>query len=78
MKIKIKLSGAFEKYLSGPGGEFDSLSFDNPVPVKIVLEKLMIPHDLPKLILINGRVKNQEQILEDGDTLTIFPKMSGG
>lgn len=78
MKIKIKLSRVFEKYKPVSDDEFVILCFEKPVPVKDALKKLMIPDNLPKLILINGRVKNEEQILQDGDTLSIFPTMSGG
>ena len=78
MKITIKLAKAFDKYKIAPENEVVILDFEKPVPVKTALNKLMIPDKLPKLILINGMVRNEEHVLQDGDTLSIFPKMSGG
>lgn len=78
MKIKVKISAAFDRYTTVSENEIECLSFEEPVPVKTVLRKLMIPEELSMLILINGIVKNKEQLLRDGDTLSIFPTMSGG
>ena len=78
MKIKVKLSGSFEKYRTESENEFVTLCFEKSVPVKNVLKKLVIPDNLPKLILMNGLVINERQMIEDGDTLSIFPTLSGG
>jgi molybdopterin converting factor small subunit len=78
MKIKIKFSKSFEKYKTVSDDEFVVVDFEKSVSVKDALNMFMIPDNLPKLILINGRVKNEAHMLKDGDTLSIFPTMSGG
>lgn len=78
MNIKVKLSGEFEKYRTVTENEVDSFYFEHPVTVKTVLKKIMIPDELSPLILINGMVKNKDQMLQDRDTLSIFPRLSGG
>lgn len=78
MDVKIKLSGVMQKYSTDSQSEFCVLSFKEPVPIKDALAELKIPADLPILILLNGIVKNDEQILKEGDTISVFPTMSGG
>jgi len=78
MRVRIKLAKAFEKYGTALDNEGIVLEFEKPVTVQLALDELKIPGSLPKLILINGRVTNQEKMLQDGDTLSIFPTMSGG
>ena len=78
MKIKIKFSETFHKYKTASDNEFVILEFEKPVSVKSALKKLDFPEDQSKLILVNGIVKNEEQLLQDGDTVSVFPTMSGG
>ena len=78
MKVKIKFSTAFDTFNPDSGSDPVILDLEAPVPVKTVLAGFNFPDDLPKLILINGRVKTDAQMLQDGDTVSIFPTMSGG
>ncbi|MCG8634639.1 MAG: MoaD/ThiS family protein [Desulfobacterales bacterium] len=78
MKVKVKFSGAFDAYKSDADNEFDVFCFDSPVTAGDVIKKTKIPGSLPKLILINGMVRNKDHVLQEGDTLSIFPAMAGG
>ena len=78
MEITIKLAKGFEEYIPENQENGFCLNFDDAVPIRTVLKQLSIPGETPKLILVNGQIRNQEQFLAHGDTLSLFPKMAGG
>jgi molybdopterin converting factor small subunit len=43
-----------------------------------VVASLRIPVDLETLRVVNGHDAELDQILEDGDVLSIFPPLAGG
>ncbi len=43
-----------------------------------LLAALHIPGNLPKVILINGRVKKEDNLLQEGDEVSILPPVEGG
>ena len=46
--------------------------------LSILLTKLNIPEEMPKIILINGVHGKKDQILKEGDVLSVFPPVAGG
>jgi len=42
------------------------------------VEKLEIPSSVKRVILVNGYHGNENTVLADGDTVTLFPPMAGG
>lgn len=80
MQIEIKLLTQLKQYLprSVSTGDVQSLEIDEPATVKDVLEKLRIPLDMPKVIMINRRQGTIEDELIPLDRLTIFPPVGGG
>jgi sulfur-carrier protein len=45
---------------------------------KDIIERLNIREEEATIIMINGRGANLDQILEDNDTVSIFPPVGGG
>ncbi|OGO78298.1 MAG: molybdopterin synthase sulfur carrier subunit [Clostridiales bacterium GWB2_37_7] len=45
---------------------------------KDIIERLNIRAEEAAIIMINGRGANSDQVLEDNDTVSIFPPVGGG
>jgi len=54
------------------------MEVDHSTRVQDILSRLKIPDEFPKIILINGVHGKREQMLKDGDVLSIFPPVAGG
>jgi len=54
------------------------MEVDDSTRVQEILSRLRIPDEIPKIILINGVHGKREQVLKDGDVLSIFPPVAGG
>jgi molybdopterin converting factor small subunit len=79
MKIKLKLFATFREFLPEKNdGHSSELELNPGTRVENVIDTLHLPKDIPKIILINGIQKTSEEILQDGDTLSIFPPIAGG
>jgi len=78
MKITIKLFATFRKYIRDNQKGICTLSIEDRKPVKAALELLNIPVDIPKVIIVNCRVKSVDEPLNDGDSVSVFPLMGGG
>jgi len=80
MQIEIKLLIQLKQYLPEPdlAGSSRFLEIAEPATVKDVLEKLGIPFDMPKVIMINERQGAIDDSVAASDRLTIFPPVGGG
>jgi molybdopterin converting factor small subunit len=79
MKIEVKLFANFRDYLPEGSDRFSCMFTLNPSGrVSDVLEKLGIPTDHPKIILINGVHGKEDHSLKEGDVLSVFPPVAGG
>jgi len=59
-------------------GKF-SISLEEGSTIQNLLNKLGLPEDITKLILVNGIKPNSNEIqLQYGDVVAIFPPMAGG
>ncbi len=74
MKITVKLFAGFRN----DRFKIEDREFPNDATVGDVLTSLDI--DAPELgvALINGRHVTKEQVLLEGETLSLFPKVGGG
>jgi molybdopterin converting factor small subunit len=77
MMITIKSYASMKKYMAGvpPNGQ---LEVPEETPVGAVLDRLGVPPELKKVILVNGRHRSEEHRLRTGDTLVFFPPLEGG
>jgi molybdopterin converting factor small subunit len=79
LKVEVRVFSGLEKYIPGA-------RFGKPIPVEIadgytarmLLEKLNIPEKDVFTILINGLHKNLDDVLCDGDRVSLFPPVGGG
>jgi len=79
MEIEVKLFATLRDYLPKGSGRFSCrMEIDGQTRVQEILTKLNIPEEMPKIILINGVHGKKEQVLKEGDVLSIFPPVAGG
>jgi len=79
MEIEVKLFATLRDYLpKGSSGFSCKMEVDSDIRVKDILSRLKIPEEMPKIILVNGIHGKKEQILKDGDVLSVFPPVAGG
>lgn len=74
MKVTVKL---FATFRTGRFGEMTK-EYDAGTTVGDILIELNLPHDEIGATLINHRHVEEDQQLQDGDTLSIFPLVGGG
>lgn len=79
MKVEVKLFANFRDYLPKGSDRFSCTVTLNPSGrVVDVLEKLGLPPEHPKIILINGVHGKEDDPLKEGDVLSVFPPVAGG
>jgi len=79
MEIEIKLFATLRDYLPKGSSRFSfKMEIDSHTPIQDILSKLKIPEEMPKIILVNGIHGKKDQILKEGDILSIFPPVAGG
>ena len=60
------------------GDPLDISVEDNTAAGDLIRDKIKLPADLPKMILINGLHSKDQQTLKDGDKVSLFMPMAGG
>ena len=79
IEIELRVFGDLRKYMEGVAiGESQALRFNEGSTVKDILNRLGIPETEAKIILVNGRAKEVNDKLNDGDRLAFFPAVAGG
>jgi sulfur-carrier protein len=80
MKIEVKLLTQMKKYLPDPdmAGNTRSLEIKANATVREMFIELGIPADMPKVIMLNERQGRLDDILKDGDKVSVFPPVGGG
>ena len=80
MRITVRLLASYRRYL--PPDHDDSAGYGREVAggarVGHVLEELPIPSGDPYTFFVNGRHAEREQVLREGDVLSVFPAVGGG
>jgi molybdopterin synthase sulfur carrier subunit len=79
MEIEVKLFATLRDYLPEGSSRFScKMKIDGHTRIEDVMSVLKIPEEMPKIILVNGIHGKKEQILKDGDVLSVFPPVAGG
>lgn len=79
MEIKLRLFGDLRKYLPGLGiGEVYNQVIESGATIKDVLLMLEIPLDRVKIIIVEGRAKDLDYVLNDSELVAVFPPIAGG
>jgi hypothetical protein len=74
MQMTIKLYGVFRI------GRFREMACDYPPGTRVrqVVEDLTIPDQLLGIVLINGEHADIDELLREGDVLSLLPLLDGG
>ena len=77
MRIRVRLFATLRSH--GPQGQ-DPFPLELPQGASVdeALKALGIPPEIQKVILVNGRHAKEETLLEEEDSLTLFPPVEGG
>ena len=79
MKVHIKLLGTYRRYLpSGAQGSVYLLDVPDSTDIEALLAQVDVPPGGGQVVLVNGRTPSDGQVLEEGDTVALFPAMAGG
>jgi len=79
MKVEVKLFASFREYLPAGSEKYSCfLEVEEGTIIKHVLKSLHIPESVPMILLVNGIHRGEEDILQDGDVLSVFPPVAGG
>ena len=79
MEIEVKLFATLRDYLPEGSSRFScKMEIDRHTRIQDILSMLKIPDDLPKIILVNGIHGKKDQVLKEGDVLSVFPPVAGG
>jgi sulfur carrier protein len=79
MEIEVKLFATLRDYLPEGSSRFScKMKIDSHTRIEDVMSNLKIPEEMPKIILVNGIHGKKDQILKDGDVLSVFPPVAGG
>ncbi len=79
MQIEVKLFATLRDYLPAGSDRFScKLEIEGHTRVRDIVSRLKIPDEIPKIILVNGIHGKMEQMLKEGDVLSIFPPIAGG
>lgn len=75
----MKLFATLRDYLPKGSNQFSvKMKVDESSRVQDILTRLKIPEEMPKIILVNGVHGKKDQVLKDGDVVSIFPPVAGG
>ncbi len=79
MEIEVKLFATLRDYLPKGSSQFScKIEIKSQTRIQDILSRLKIPDELPKIILVNGVHGKKDQVLKEGDVLSIFPPVAGG
>jgi sulfur carrier protein ThiS len=79
MEITVRMFSHFQKYLP-PGTERAGyeLQVEPGTTVAALLLQLKMPENLTTVITVNDTNRKEDHVLEDRDTVKIFPAAMGG
>jgi len=79
MKIEVRLISFLCKFL---GRDENRYSFTKEIGESStcadLLNILHIPQNIPRIIVVNGTVKDEKYLLQEGDEVVILPPLEGG
>lgn len=79
MNVRIKLFSYLAKLLP-PGSQNNTaeIIIEEGVTVEDLLNMLNVPNDTTNVVLVNRKYQDRKTMLKEGDTVTVFPPITGG
>jgi molybdopterin converting factor small subunit len=79
VKVEVRLFATLASYLP-PGNRDGAAIVDVPdgVTPRELIQRLGIPTDLERVVLVNGTDVPTDRPLRDRDVVTLFPPLAGG
>lgn len=79
MQIEVRLYATFRDLLpEGPESFSTKRDVAEGTRVGELCRMLGIPENMPKIVVISGRIVDEAYTLKDGDVVSIFPPIAGG
>jgi len=79
LQVEVRLFGGLEKLVFGAGyGQPLYLDISSGMTVGELLNRLGIPGNKIFSVILNGRHAEQNQVLQPGDRVALFPPLAGG
>ncbi len=79
MKIEVNLFASLMKYLPETNSKNPYfIEVEQGATIAKILDRLMVPPEIPKIIFVNGLLAKEKTVLKDGDRAGIFPLVAGG
>jgi sulfur-carrier protein len=77
--VQAKLFATLRQHRPGIGlGEPFAVDLPQGATVGDLIQELALPEREVKLVFVNGRLREKDHVLADGDQLGIFPPVGGG
>lgn len=77
MVIQLKLYGLLEEYLPEKRTPYPAEAAEGST-VGELFDGFGLPHDRPRIILVNSRHAKIDDVLQDGDVVVAVPPLAGG
>lgn len=77
IRVKVKLHLSLCDQCPGLK-EHSTLTLSENSKVEDLLQKLRLPLEKVKIVAVNGRIMGSDEILAEGDTVSLFPYIGGG
>ncbi len=80
MRIMVRLLGSYRSLIAEPdaGSDGAMLTVPDSATVAELLAGLPVPAGSAHTAFVNGRHAERNQVLRDGDELSVFPAVGGG
>jgi molybdopterin converting factor small subunit len=79
VQVEVRLFAMLARFL--PPGSRDGAGVVDLEPgatVHRLIERLAIPPEMSRIVLVNGRDVEDDERLEPGDVVDVFPPLAGG
>ena len=78
MVVTVRLLGSLTKYHPGSIRDDIEMALEDDSTVRAVVQKLKIPDEMPKTVLVNRVYARQDQKLQPGDVVSVLQPLAGG
>jgi molybdopterin synthase sulfur carrier subunit len=79
MKVRVKLFATLRELFPELGiGEAMEVEVPEGASVGALISHLKLPPEEVKLVYVNGRLRDKDHVLSEGDEIGIFPPVGGG